>query len=156
MRHLGGEGLAISRDIGDPWFTSYFQWLLASAALDQSDLAVARSAAEEALEIGVQVGGTLLVVCARETLARVEWAQGNQAAAHRQLEDALAASERVGVPASYVAAVQLTLGQLIAASGDGDIARAHIEASLTLATGVGDAWAAERAERALADLGFVA
>ena len=156
VRHLGGEGLAISRDIGDPWFTSYFQWLLASAALDRSDLAVARSAAEEALEIGVQAGGTLLVVCARETLARVEWAQGNQAAAHCQLEEALAASARVGVPASYVAAVQLTLGQLIAASGNGDVARRHIEASLTLATGVGDAWAAERAEQALADLGFVA
>jgi predicted ATPase/class 3 adenylate cyclase len=152
--YLAGEGLAISRDIVDPWFTSYFQWLLASAALDQSDLASARSAAEEALEIALEIRGTLLVVCAREVLARIEWAQGNQAAAHRQLEDALAASAPGGVPASYVSAVQLTLGRLIGASGNGQTARAHLEASLALATGVGDVWAAERAERALAHLGF--
>jgi predicted ATPase/class 3 adenylate cyclase len=154
VTYLAGEGLAISRDIVDPWFTSYFQWLLAGAALDQSDLASARSAAEEALEIALEIRGTLLVVCAREVLARIEWAQGNQAAAHRQLEDALAASAPGGVPASYVSAVQLTLGRLIGASGNGQTARAHLEASLALATGVGDVWAAERAERALAHLGF--
>ena len=152
VRHLASEGLAISRDIGDPWFTSYFQWLLASAALDRGDLASARSQAEEALEIGLQAGGTLLVVCAREALARVEWAQGNEAAARSQLEDALAAASLGGVPASWVAAVQLTLGRLIGASGNGGSARDHLEASLALATGVGDTWAAERAERALADL----
>ncbi|MDX6547581.1 MAG: hypothetical protein QOG33_1131 [Gaiellales bacterium] len=152
---LAGEGLAISRDIVDPWFTSYFQWLLASAALDLGDLTLARSAAEEALEIGQQAGGTLLVVCARETLARVEWAQGDEAAARRQLEDALAESAPGGVPASYVAAVQLTLGRLTASSGNADGARSHLEASLALATGVGDPWAAGHAERALAHLRLV-
>jgi predicted ATPase/class 3 adenylate cyclase len=149
---LAGEGLAISRDIGDPWFTSYFQWLLASAAVDRGELTSARLAAEEALEIALQAGGNLLVVCAREALARVEWAQGKPPAARRQLEDALAASAPGGVPASYIAAVRLTLGRLIAASGHRDDARSHLEASLALATGVGDTWAAERAKSALAHL----
>ena len=153
VRRLGGEGLAISRDIVDPWFTSYFQWLLASAALEEGDLVSARVAAEEALAVGLQAGGALLVVCARETLARVEWAEGNEDAARGHLEEALTTSALGGVPASYVAAVQLTLGRLLAATGNEDRARAHIDASLVLATGVGDRWAAERAEQAVVDLG---
>jgi hypothetical protein len=64
----------------------------------------------------------------------------------------LAASAPGGVPASYVAAVQLTLGRLVAASGDRDGARSHLETSLALAASVGDAWAVQRAERALEDL----
>jgi predicted ATPase/class 3 adenylate cyclase len=155
-RHLADEGLETSRGIGDPWFTSYFQWLLASAAIDSGELEAARAAAEEALEIALQAGGALLVVCAREVLARVEWAEGNEAAARRQLEDALAASAPGGVPASYVAAVQLTLGRLKGESGDADGARAHLQTSLAVATGVGDTWAAGRAEQALAHLGSIA
>jgi len=149
---LAGDGLAICREIEDPWFTSYFQWLLASAALDREDLVSARLSGEEALEIALQTGGALLVVCARETVARVEWAQGNDLSARRQLEGALAASAPGGVPASYVAAVQLTLGRLVAASGDRGGARSHLEKSLALAASVGDAWAVEHAERALEDL----
>jgi tetratricopeptide (TPR) repeat protein len=149
---FAGEGLAVSRDIRDPWFTSYFQWLIASAGLDLGDLVLARSAAAEALEIAEQAGGALLVVCAREVLARIEWAEGRGAAAHLQLEEALAASAPGGVPASYISAVRLTLGRLIDATGNGDDARAHLEESLALATAVGDTWAAERAEAALAQL----
>jgi tetratricopeptide (TPR) repeat protein len=150
------EGLAVSRGISDPWFTSYFQWLLACAALDRGDLESARRAAEDALDIALQAGGALLIVCAREALARVEWVQGNQAAAHRQLEDALEAAVPGGVPASYISAVELTLGRLMVASGDRDAARTHVEASLALATRVGDTWSAKRAEETLTELRSVA
>jgi predicted ATPase/class 3 adenylate cyclase len=150
------EGLAVSRGISDPWFTSYFQWLLACAALDRGDLESARPAAEDALDIALQAGGALLIVCAREALARVEWVQGNQAAAHRQLEDALEAAVPGGVPASYISAVELTLGRLMVASGDRDAARTHVEASLALATRVGDTWSAKRAEETLTELRSVA
>jgi predicted ATPase/class 3 adenylate cyclase len=154
--HLADEGLESSRGIGDPWFTSYFQWIRADAALDRGDLETARAAAEEALEVGLQVGlqagGALLAVCAREVLARVEWADENELAARGHLEEALTASAAGGVPASYVAAVELTLGRLLDGSGDGAAARAHLEASLAGANGVGDTWAAERAQQALARL----
>ena len=150
--HLAGEGLAISRMIIDPWFTSYFQWLLASSALARGDHDSARPFAEEALENALRARGALLIVCARDALARAEWAGGDPAAARRQLEEALTAAAPGGVPASYVSAVRLTLGQLIAAAGDRQGARAHLEESLALALGVGDTWAAERARRALADL----
>jgi predicted ATPase/class 3 adenylate cyclase len=143
------EGLEISRSIGDPWFTSYFQWIRASVALEQDDLNAARSAAEDALEIGLQTGGGLLVVCARETLARVVWHQGDERAAERHLTDALAATEDGGVPASYVAAVELALGELLAAKGDAEGARLHLDASLAEASRVGDAWAWEKARTAI-------
>lgn len=146
------EGLDISRRIGDPWFTSYFQWIRASVALEHDDLGFARSAAEEALEVGLQAGGALLVVCAKELLARVEWGQGDETMAQRQLVEALAAVEGGGVPASYVAAVELTLGRLLASKGDADGARVHLQASLTAATGVGDFWAAEKATTAISEL----
>jgi ATP/maltotriose-dependent transcriptional regulator MalT len=146
------EGLEISRRIGDPWFTSYFPWIRASVALEQDDLGLARSAAEEALEVGLEACGALLVVCAKEVLARVEWAQGDEASAQRQLLEALAAAEGGGVPASYVAAAELTLGQLLAANGDVVGGRAHLEASLTEATRVGDVWAAEKARGAVCEV----
>jgi predicted ATPase/class 3 adenylate cyclase len=152
VAELGGEGLRTSRQIGDPWFTSYFHWLLASAALERQDAAAARPEAEAALEVGLQIGGALLVVCARETLARVEWEDGDVAAARRQLDEALAAAAPGDVPASYVSAVELTLGRLIGESEDTDVARAHLEAALALARGVGDTWAAGRASRALEQL----
>jgi predicted ATPase/class 3 adenylate cyclase len=149
VAELGGEGLRISRAIGDPWFISYFHWLLASQAIERGDAAAARPDAEGALEVGLQIGGTLLVVCAREALARVELAEGNEAAARRQLDEALVAAAAGGVPASYVSAVELTLGRLAATSGSGEEARAHLETALALAGGVGDTWAADRARVAL-------
>jgi ATP/maltotriose-dependent transcriptional regulator MalT len=143
------EGLEISRRIGDPWFTSYFQWIRADLALERDDLDDAHSAAQEALEVGLEAGGALLVVCAKDVLARVEWAQGDEARAQRELLEALTVAEGGGVPASYVAAVELTLGQLLAAAEDAVGAREHFEASLTEATRVGDAWAAEKARTAM-------
>ena len=146
------EGLEISRRIGDPWFTSYFQWIRANVALAQGDLEEARSASDEALDVGRQVGGALLVVCAQEVLARVEWAGGDETAARRHLFEALAATEGGGVPASYVAAVELTLGRLLAAGGDAQGSRRHLEASLRDATRVGDMWAAENARAAILEV----
>jgi ATP/maltotriose-dependent transcriptional regulator MalT len=109
-------------------------------------------AAEEALEVGLQAGGALLVVCAKEMLARVEWGHGDETMAQRQLVEALAAVEGGGVPASYVAAVELTLGRLLASKGDADGARVHLRASLSAATGVGDFWTAEKATTAISEL----
>ena len=143
------EGLEISRSIRDPWFTSYFQWIRAGLALEQDDLKAARAAAEEALEIGLEAGGALLVVCAREALARVLWHQGDVRAAERHLTDALAATEGGGVPASYVAAAELALGELLAAKGDVEGARLHLDVSLAEASRVGDVWAREKARTAM-------
>ena len=92
------------------------------------------------------------MVCAKEVLARVEWGQGDETMAERQVVEALAAAEGGGVPASYVAAVELTLGQLLASKGDADGARMHLQSSLTAATGVGDFWAAEKATTAISEL----
>jgi predicted ATPase/class 3 adenylate cyclase len=147
------EGLEISRRIGDPWFTSYFQWIRASVGIEQGDLDAARRAAEEALEVGLQAGGALLVVCAKEALARAEWAQGDEAAAHEHLAEALSTAEAGGVPASYVAAVELTLGELFAANGNTAQAKEHMAASLKDATRVGDSWAGAKAMTAIRQLG---
>jgi predicted ATPase/class 3 adenylate cyclase len=143
------EGLEISRSIRDPWFTSYFQWIRASVALEQDDLKAARAAAEDALEIGLEAGGALLVVCARETLARALWHQGDARAAERHLADALAAAEDGDVPASYVAAAELALGELLAAKGDAEGARLHLDVSLAEASRVGDVWARDKARTAI-------
>jgi hypothetical protein len=83
----------ISRDIGDPWFVSYFAWLLACAALDRADPETARPAAEEALEVGVAAGGALLGVRRRPGLVR----RGGRAHA-RPVDRRLRGSRHVAFP----------------------------------------------------------
>jgi ATP/maltotriose-dependent transcriptional regulator MalT len=149
-RVLGGEGLAVSREIGDPWFSSYFLWLLGTAALEQGDLAGARVEIEEALAVAREIDAALLLVCALEVLGRIELADGDRTAARRQLREALEISDRGDVPPSYVAAVHFALAALAGASGEPAEARAQLERSADVAHGAGDAWAEARALDALA------
>jgi hypothetical protein len=62
-RMLGPEGLAICREIGDPWFSSYFLWVLASAAYADGELTQARREIDEALALAREINGALLLVC---------------------------------------------------------------------------------------------
>ena len=145
-RELSREGLAVSRAMGDPWFSSYFLWLVSLSAGDASE---ARTAAEEAYEVATAMGVDLLTACALEALARAAYAQGDDDAAERYLAEGLDVSARGGVPKSYVAALHRARAEIAAARGDDERALASAEESLAIARDVGDAWAVERASELL-------
>ncbi len=145
-RPLAEEGLAICRELGDRWFVSYFLWIVATTSLALGEFVCARAEAEEALEVARALEAPLLIVCALDVLARAEEAHGDTSSARAHFAEAEQLGRTALVPHSYLASVLLGLAEL-----DGDAALA--QESLELARGVGDTWAAERAERALSVLG---
>jgi tetratricopeptide (TPR) repeat protein len=151
-RTLSEEGLAVSHEIGDLWFVSYFLWILATTATEAGELQSARAHAEESLKIARELEGPLLIVCALDALAGIDRADGDAGSAQAHLFEAAELARRAIVPDAYFASVLLGLGELAVAAGDFDGADAYLEESLARARGVDDAWGVERAEAAKAKL----
>ena len=151
-RTLSEEGLEICRGLGDLWFVSYFLWILSTTATEAGDHATAREQAEESLKVGRELQGPLLVVCALEAAALVARAEGDDEAASRHLTEAAELGRTAIVPASYVAAVLLGLGELATDSRKFTDADAFFDESLSRARGVDDRWAEARANSSEAAL----
>jgi predicted ATPase len=145
VRERASEGLEISRDLGDLWFTSYFLWLLADASLGLGDVGGARGEADESVEVAQRIDSPLLLTCGLEVRARVAREAGDGDAALRDLDEALAASGRGGVPNSYTAAALVTRGELLLDAGSAEEARRLLERAARLAAEVRDSWIAGRA-----------
>ena len=146
---LAREGLAVSRAMADPWFTSYFLWLVSLSTLALGEPAQAHAEAEEAYAVATGIGVDLLVACALEALARSAHALGDDHAAERRLAEGLEVAARGGVPKSYVAALHRARAEIAAGRGDVEGASASARESLSIARDVGDAWAVERASELL-------
>jgi predicted ATPase len=149
VRERASEGLAISRALGDLWFTSYFLWLLADAAIGMRDLPLALREADESVEVAKRIDSPLLLTCALEVRGRANREGGNSAAAARDVDDALLVADRGGVPRSYIAAASLTRAELLAEEGAVKDAVPLIERAERLALDVRDVLVAERARRLL-------
>lgn len=152
-RSAAGEGLEISRRLGDAFFTSYFLWIAANVEVASGLVDLARTHADEALALGREIGAPLLIVCALEARATVARAAGDADLAMTLLVEA----ERVGlttvVPGSYVSEVMRALAMLDAQAGDVESARRRLDQAVGLARSVGDPIAERRAEQNLAALG---
>jgi tetratricopeptide (TPR) repeat protein len=148
-RGLGQEGLSICRAIGDPWFTSYFLWLLALSSLELGELGQARIEAEESFAIAKRLNVALLAACALEALGRVARAGRDADAAERHFAEGLAVAAAGTVPKSYQAAIHRARGELAYDRQYYVNAKAAAGSSLLLAREVGDAWEAEAASKLL-------
>src|SRR5207248_312885 len=117
VRDLASEGLAVSRAFGDQWFTSYFLWLLAAASLGVCDVARAQREADESVEVARQIDSPLLLTCGLEVRARAAWHAGDRTQAIRDLDAALVAAGRGGVPKSYIATALIARAELLVEDG---------------------------------------
>ncbi len=104
-RSNANEGLAICREIGDRFFSSYFLWILALVETDAGNIEVARSHAEDSLHIAEELEVPLLLVCALEASASVALREADLERAWQLLTRADDIAESGTVPSSYGATV---------------------------------------------------
>jgi len=148
-RSCAEEGLAICRQIGDTFFTSYFLWILALAATEIGEIEVARGAADEALELAELLEVPLLLVCALEASAAVARAEGDDRLAWDRLQRADEIARGGMVPSSYSATVARSLGEIARSRGDEATADELLGRSLTISQAVHDVWGVERSRAAM-------
>lgn len=122
---LGGEGVAIAREIEDPWILAWVLIRLADVTSRLGDSATARKLAEESARLARSLGDRWLLARPVYLLGRIAFEQEDWIAARAHLEEAL--------PARRTAHDKLNISYVLTLLGDIALRLGEPERAATLA-----------------------
>lgn len=144
------EGIAVSGELGDVWFSAYFLCIAADAALARGQGVDAGAHAEEALSLARQANAPMLESAALHALSAAARIAGKWDQARRHLDDALATARKAAVPSSTISPILRAFGESALIDGEmGDGQPAVLEA-VALAEAGQDAFSLARSQVVLA------
>ena len=147
-----GEGLSLSRELGDRLGEAYACAGLALVARSRGDFPTATRRSEDALAAFEESGDELEIAGALEQLGLLKWYEGDYAAARPLLDQSLEIAHRLGDQLLEAAVLQ-SFGWLALSEGDDAAAEPLLTESLPPFRRVGDLW---QLARSLFGLGLAA